>query len=36
MKSSGYRVVSLEALSAHSGGIVVFYQAAEHFSAETL
>ena len=33
---SGYKVVDTEAPSAHSGGVTVFYGAAEHFSIEAL
>ena len=33
---SGYLVMSLEAPSAHSGGITVLYRAAEHFSVEEM
>ena len=36
LESSGYRVVASEAQSAHSGGVVVFYHAEEHFSVEAL
>ena len=35
-ESSGYRVLALEVLSAHSGGVAVFYCAAKHFSVEVL
>ena len=35
-ESSGYRVVSTEALIAHSGRVDVFYRAAEHFSVGEL
>ena len=34
--SSGYRLVMSEAPSAHSGGVIVFYHTAEHFSFEAL
>ena len=33
---SGYRVVTMEEPIMHSGGITVFYRAAEHFSIEAL
>ena len=31
-ESSGYSVVSMEAPSAHSGNVIVFYRATEHLS----
>ena len=35
-ESSGYRVVVIEAPSAHSGSVIVFYRAAENFSVEAI
>ena len=35
-ESSGYRVVDMEAPSAHSSGVAVFYRVVEHFSVEEL
>ena len=35
-ESSGYKVVATEAPIAHSGGVSIFYRAAEHFSVEAI
>ena len=35
-ESSGYRVVAMEAPSAHSGGVAMFYRAEGHFSIEAI
>ena len=35
-ESSGHKVVASEAPSTHSGGVTVFYHAAENFSVEVL
>ena len=35
-ESSGYKVLASETLSAHKGGVAVFYQSVEHFSVEAL
>ena len=33
-ESSSYKVVAMEAPSAHSGGVSIFYQTADHLSVE--
>ena len=35
-ESSGYKVMAMEELSAHNGGVAVFYRAEDSFSAEAL
>ena len=36
LESSGYKVMDMEELSAHNGGVAVFYRAEDSFSAEAL